>query len=219
MKTQLIDKVLGLTFSQDYIGVENPGLPDLLQRLIAIVALILLLPVLIVTAIAIRLDSKGPVIFKQNRVGEQGRHFVMYKFRSMYLSSDPRYQEPGKSDRSGVCEKYFMDPRVSGVGRIIRKLSIDEIPQLFNVILGDMALIGPRPALPKEVAAYKRYMLRRLEVKPGITGLWQVSGRADISFNDQIKLDLKYIDDRSSMADLKILFATVPAVLLGRGAY
>lgn len=195
------------------------GMPDLLQRLIALIAIICLSPIFLFTYIAIRLDSKGPAIFKQVRVGEQGRHFTMYKFRSMFLPTDSRYQEPGKSDRSGVCEKFFQDPRVSAVGRVIRKLSIDELPQLFNVLFGNMALIGPRPALPREVAAYQRYMLNRLDVKPGITGLWQVSGRADISFNEQIKLDVRYVQERSFAMDLKILFATVPAVLTGKGAY
>ena len=143
----------------------------------------------------------------------------MYKFRSMYMPSDARFKAPEKSDRNGICEKFYNDPRVSSVGKVIRKLSIDELPQLFNVLLGDMALIGPRPALPKEVSEYKLYMLHRLDVKPGITGLWQVSGRADISFLEQIKLDVKYVEERTFLMDLKILFATVPAVITGRGAY
>jgi len=206
-------------FSDFNEEVSKEGMPAVIQTLIALVAITLLSPIFLLTYIAIKLDSKGPAIFKQVRVGEQGRHFTMYKFRSMYLPSDPRYKEPGKSDRSGVCEKFFNDPRVSAVGRIIRKLSIDELPQLFNVVAGNMALIGPRPALPREVAAYQRFMLNRLDVKPGITGLWQVSGRADISFNDQIKLDVRYVNERSFFMDLKILFATVPAVLTGRGAY
>ena len=208
-----------LELTADAFEKKQEGLPQAIQQLIAIVAIILLSPLLLMTVLAIRIDSKGPIIFKQIRVGEQGRLFVMYKFRSMYLPSDPRYQAPGKSDRNGVCEKFYCDPRVTAVGRIIRKLSIDELPQLLNVVNGDMALVGPRPALPKEVAAYKRYMLQRLEAKPGITGLWQVSGRADISFADQIKLDVKYVEERNLFMDLYILFATIPAVITGKGAY
>jgi exopolysaccharide production protein ExoY len=198
---------------------DSSGIPLLLQRTAALAAILVLLPVLVFTYLAVRINSKGPAIFRQVRIGKQGRHFTMYKFRSMYLTSDARYQAPGKSDRGGVCEKFFNDPRITAVGKIIRKLSIDELPQLFNVLFGNMALIGPRPALPKEVAEYQRYMLNRLDVEPGITGLWQVSGRADISFSEQIKLDFKYVQERSFFMDVKILFATIPAVLTGKGAY
>lgn len=195
------------------------GLPMLLQRLFALIAIVLFSPIFIATAMAIALNSRGPVIFRQIRVGEQGNRFPMYKFRSMYMPTDKRYRMPEKSDRDGICKKYYADPRITAVGRIIRKLSIDELPQLFNVLFGHMALIGPRPALPSEVTAYEVFMLHRLDVKPGITGLWQVSGRADISFAEQIQLDFKYIRERSFLMDLKILFATVPAVVGGRGAY
>lgn len=195
------------------------GMPMFLQRLLAIVAVLLLSPILLITALLIRLQSQGPVVFHQVRVGEHGQRFTMFKFRSMYLPSDHRFQQPGPSDRDGICKKYYNDPRITPIGRVIRKLSIDELPQLFNVIFGDMALIGPRPALPSEVDAYESYMLHRLDVKPGITGLWQVSGRADIGFEEQILLDFKYVEQRSFIMDLKILFATVPAVITGRGAY
>jgi lipopolysaccharide/colanic/teichoic acid biosynthesis glycosyltransferase len=219
MKANIINAFTLLTFAQHLFKEEKSGLPDMLQRGLSLIAILLLSPIFLLSMLAIRLNSKGSVIFKQVRVGEQGRLFVMYKFRSMYLPSDSRYQAPGISDRNGVCEKFYHDPRISSVGKIIRKLSIDELPQLFNVLMGDMALIGPRPALPKEVNQYQHYMLQRLDVKPGITGLWQVSGRADISFLDQIKLDVTYIKERSLLMDLKILFATIPAVITGRGAY
>lgn len=195
------------------------GLPMLLQRLFALVAIVMFAPIFIVTALAIAFDSRGPVIFRQIRVGEQGNRFPMYKFRSMYLPTDKRFRMPETSDRDGICKKYYSDPRITAVGRVIRKLSIDELPQLFNVLFGHMALIGPRPALPSEVNDYEVFMLHRLDVKPGITGLWQVSGRADISFAEQIQLDFQYIRERSFLMDLKILFATVPAVVGGRGAY
>lgn len=190
-----------------------------MQKLAAFVAIVLLSPVFIVAAIAILIESKGSVVFKQVRVGEHGKRFTMFKFRSMYLPTDSRYKMPEKSDRDGICQKFYKDTRITKVGSVIRKLSIDELPQLFNVLMGDMALIGPRPALPSEVNAYEAYMLHRLDVKPGLTGLWQVSGRADIGFEEQIKLDFKYVEERNFMMDLKILFATVPAVLTGRGAY
>jgi exopolysaccharide production protein ExoY len=198
---------------------HHAGLPQFIQQLIACLAILVLSPILLLTALAIRINSKGPLIYSQVRVGEQGKRFTMYKFRSMYMPDDSRYQMPARSDRDGICKKSFNDPRITAVGRIIRKLSIDELPQLFNVLTGDMALVGPRPALPSEVDAYAGYMLHRFDAKPGLTGLWQVSGRADIGFDDQILLDFKYVEERNIITDLKILFATIPAVLTGRGAY
>lgn len=197
------------------------GLPENLQRFLALIALIILSPLLLLTMFAIRTESKGPVFFKQVRVGEQGRRFTMYKFRSMYMPDDPRYVDPAQliSDRDGVCNKFKKDPRITCVGRIIRKLSIDELPQLLNVLKGEMVLIGPRPALPQETDAYDWYMLERLNTKSGLTGLWQVSGRADTSFQEQIDLDLRYVRERSWLLDLKIMLATIPAVVTGKGAY
>lgn len=202
-------------------SVATTGIPFVIQRALAIVGIALLSPLMLLTALAIRLESRGPAIFTQVRVGENGRYFRIFKFRSMYLRDDPRYQEPDRSqsDRDGICQKYFKDPRITSVGRIIRKLSIDELPQLLNVVTGEMALIGPRPALPAEVNEYRYGMLRRLDCKPGLTGLWQVSGRADTTFDQQIELDTRYVDERSPVMDLWILFATVPAVLMAKGAY
>ena len=215
MNTHYYLRIIG-HFAKNYF---SNGLPMIFQRILAFIAIVLFSPLLIITAIAIALNSRGPVIFRQIRVGEQGYRFPMYKFRSMYLPSDKRHRMPEASDRDGICKTYFSDHRITAVGGVIRKLSIDELPQLFNVLFGDMALIGPRPALPCEVDAYETFMLHRLDVKPGITGLWQVSGRADIGFIEQIQLDFKYINERSFLMDLKILFATVPAVIGGRGAY
>jgi len=139
----------------------------------------------------------------------------------MYLPTDIRYVdiESIESDREGVCKKLFNDPRITAVGKVIRKLSIDELPQLINVFQGDMLMIGPRPALPQEVKAYSIEQFKRLDAKPGLTGLWQVSGRADTSFEEQMALDLRYVEEKDLFLDLYILLATVPAVLTGKGAY
>jgi len=197
------------------------GLPEWLNKTMATTMLLGLLPLLLITALLIRIESKGTIIFKQTRVGKNGRHFTMYKFRSMYLTQDKRYKEPAKesSDRDGICKKYVNDPRISKVGKIIRKLSIDELPQLINVIKGDMYLVGPRPALPIEVQEYSRNHYSRLDCQPGLTGLWQVSGRADTSFEEQIILDKLYIKHRTIWLDLKILLMTIPTVIMAKGAY
>lgn len=197
------------------------GLPLIVQQSMAALLLLLLSPLMLLVMCAIRLESKGSVIFTQTRVGEQGQRFQMYKLRSMYCPDDPNYVDPNqlKSDREGVCNKFFNDPRITRTGRFIRKLSLDEVPQLINVIKGDMALIGPRPALPQECDRYQWYMLERFNAKAGITGLWQVSGRADTTFEEQMALDLKYVRERTLWMDIKIILATVPAVVLGKGAY
>ena len=197
------------------------GIPNALQRLAALVGLAMLSPILPLLIIAIKLESKGPVIYRQVRVGKHGRRFYFYKFRSMYTPEDPRYVDVEKleSDREGACKKFKNDPRITKIGRIIRKLSIDEIPQLYNVAKGDMLLIGPRPALINEVSIYSKNAMNRLNIEPGITGLWQVSGRADTTFEQQVSLDIKYIREKSFINDLVILFNTVPAVLSGKGAY
>ncbi len=200
---------------------KHQGLPMWLQRGMAIAALLLLSPIIITTALLIKLESTGSVFFSQTRVGENGRRFTCYKMRSMRISSDPKYQEPDidQSDREGVCMKFFKDPRVTKVGRVIRKLSIDELPQLYNVVKGDMALIGPRPHLVTEYNQYNRDTMDRLFCKPGITGMWQVNGRADTTFEQQLALDENYIKNQSWLLDVKILLATIPCVILGKGAY
>lgn len=209
----------GAELSNGYYS--RPGLSSYLQRLAAFCVIAILSPVFIAIGMTVKLTSKGPIFYHQVRVGKYGKRFKFYKFRSMYLSDDPKYREPNEddSDRAGVCKKYKKDPRITPIGRFIRKYSIDELPQLWNVLAGDMVLVGPRPALVEEVEAYDHDMYRRFDVLPGLTGLWQVSGRADTSFEEQIALDLKYVDKRSWLSDLNILFRTVPAVLLARGAY
>jgi lipopolysaccharide/colanic/teichoic acid biosynthesis glycosyltransferase len=197
------------------------GIPLFLQQAIALVALLLVSPLLLIVMMLIKIESPGNILFSQVRVGEYGRHFKMYKLRSMYLTSDPRYQEPdpSTSSREGVCKKYLKDPRITVIGRFIRKYSIDEIPQLFNIITRDMCLVGPRPALAIETYQYERKDQARLFSKPGLTGLWQVSGRADTDFTEQLSLDTSYIKQQSVWMDIKIIILTIPAVLSAKGAY
>ena len=183
--------------------------------------MLLLLPLFTLVALAIRLESPGPVFFRQIRVGALGKTFAMWKFRSMYIDAEERKAalEAQNEMQGGVIFKMKHDPRVTRVGRIIRRLSVDELPQLWNVLKGDMSLVGPRPALPLEVGQYSLEERGRLDAKPGITCTWQVSGRSDIPFDEQVLLDIDYIREQSVKNDLKLLVKTVPAVISGRGAY
>ena len=180
-----------------------------------LLGLTLLSPVFLLVALAVKLDTKGPVFFGQNRLGHKGRHFKMYKCRSMVVNAEQLLKQlEDQNEVSGHMFKMKNDPRITRVGKLIRKTSIDELPQLFNVLRGDMSLVGPRPPLPREVVEYDKWQDLRLSVRPGITGLWQVSGRNDIGFDEMINLDLKYIRERSFLYDLKIILKTIP-VLLG----
>jgi len=187
---------------------------------LATIALITLFPLILLTALAIKLESPGPIIFKQTRVGKWGKLFTCYKFRSMGIDAETRKKELlTHNEVDGPIFKMQIDPRVTRVGRIIRKLSIDELPQLFNVFKGDMSLVGPRPPVPQEVNQYKFDHLRRLDAIPGLTGLQQVSGRSDLSFERWVELDMQYISQQSVRKDIEILLKTIPAVILGKGAY
>jgi lipopolysaccharide/colanic/teichoic acid biosynthesis glycosyltransferase len=183
--------------------------------------LLALAPAFLLAALAIRLTSRGPIFFGQERVGQNGRRFTMWKLRTMVLNADALKDQLQKQHAAsgGVRFKMVADPRITRVGRVLRKLSLDELPQLFNVFIGDMTLIGPRPPVYREVALYHSRALRRLEVKPGLTCLWQVRGRSNLSFEQQVELDIEYIDRTTASDELQILLATVPAVLTGRGAY
>jgi len=185
------------------------------------VLLILFMPFFLIVALLIRLESPGPILFTQQRVGRWGTLFTFWKFRSMYIDAEERKAKLMRENEmnGGVTFKMKRDPRITRIGRFIRKASIDELPQLWNVLKGDMSLVGPRPPLPKEVDQYSFSDRRRLEVIPGITCIWQVSGRSDIPFKQQVELDVKYIESQSLWEDIKILFLTIPAVILGRGAY
>jgi len=184
-------------------------------------ALLAALPIFLVTAFLIKCEDGGPVFFKQMRAGRHGKLFPMWKFRSMVTNAEEVKANLAAQNQmqGGVLFKMKDDPRVTKVGRYIRKYSIDELPQLWNVFVGEMSLVGPRPSLPKEVAEYSAEDRQRLLAKPGITCLWQVSGRSEIDFAGQVRLDLAYIRSSSVWTDLKLLFLTIPAVLLGKGAY
>ena len=192
-----------------------------LDVVVAAAALAALAPLFALVAAAIKLTDRGPVLFWQTRVGQWGREIRFPKFRSMCLDAEKKKDALlAANDHGGsVTFKMKRDPRVTAVGRVIRKLSIDEMPQLWLVLTGDMSLVGPRPPVPREVEKYTLADRRRLDVKPGLTCIWQVSGRGDIPFEKQVRLDVDYIESRSLWLDLKLLFQTVPAVVLGRGAY
>ncbi len=203
-----------------YSGV-NHAIKRVMDVTAASAALVLLAPLLALLAMAIRLSSEGPVIFRQTRVGLQGRTFTMFKFRSMVVDAEDRLAELQSERDAGndVLFKIKDDPRVTPIGRIMRRFSLDELPQFVNVLIGDMSLIGPRPPLPAEVELYEDRVNRRLLIKPGITGLWQVSGRSNLSWEDSVKLDLSYVENWSVTGDLLILLKTIRAVFRSEGAY
>ncbi|MBS4804404.1 MAG: sugar transferase [Clostridium sp.] len=177
--------------------------------LLSLFGLIIVSPIMLIVAILIKLESTGPVIFSQKRVGLNGKEFNMLKFRSMVQNAEELKEKLQKqNEMSGPMFKMKEDPRVTKVGRFIRKTSIDELPQLINVLKGEMSLVGPRPSLSKEVAKFEPWMLERLNVKPGLTCYWQVSGRNNIDFEDWMKLDIKYVKDRNLVLDIKLIFKT-----------
>ena len=206
--------------SQTRVSPLDALLRRALDITVSLAALLLLLPILAVIAFLIRLDSAGPVLFIQRRVGKDGQEFPVFKFRSMYIDAEKRLDALlGENERTGPVFKMRQDPRVTRVGRVLRKFSLDEVPQLLNVLRGEMSLVGPRPALPREVALYTPEQRHRLSVTPGLTGLWQVSGRANLSFEKSMELDLEYIHRQSFAFNLVLLVRTVPAVVFGHGAY
>jgi len=193
---------------------------EIFDRAGAILLIAVLSPVLLAIALLIKQGSPGPVLFRQVRVGRGGRDFVIYKFRTMYLDAEARLAELRHlNEYDGVLFKMRNDPRVTPIGRWLRRYSLDELPQLFNVVLGSMSLVGPRPPLPEEVAAYPDDARRRLAVKPGMTGLWQVSGRSDLPWEEAVRLDLRYVENWSLSLDLVIMLRTMTAVSRGAGAY
>jgi exopolysaccharide biosynthesis polyprenyl glycosylphosphotransferase len=207
-----------------YIGFASVARVSPLKRafdvLAASLGLLLLAPLFGIVALLIRLDSPGPIFYRQCRLGKHGQPFWILKFRSMYQDADRRLAElRAHNEATGPLFKMRADPRVTRVGRVLRRTSIDELPQLINVLRGEMSLVGPRPPLPDEVEQYEDWQFGRLRANPGITGLWQVSGRSQVPFQDMVRLDLHYIRNWSLGLDVEILLRTIPAVLTSRGAY
>lgn len=204
--------------------MRSKGFYSLNKRLIdvffSLTGIILMIPLWVVVAAVIKTDSPGPVIFSQNRVGKNGQIFKIYKFRTMCLDAEKKLEGlKHLNEMDGAMFKIKNDPRITKVGRFLRRTSIDELPQLWNVLKGDMSLVGPRPPLESEVSQYTSYDKQRLLVKPGCSGLWQISGRSDLSFSEMVELDLMYIEKRSTLYDIKIIFRTVIKLLKREGAY
>ena len=208
-------------FFWHFTVIMSYGIKRFVDILFSMTALIFLSPLFLILAILIKVTSPGPVFFVQVRVGRFGRHFYFYKFRSMYMDAEQRKAEllSKNQSRDGVIFKMKDDPRITPIGKILRKTSMDELPQFLNVLFGDMSLVGPRPPVPSEVMQYSLEERKRLNVQPGLTCLWQVSGRSEIPFKKQVSLDKQYIGSRSLKLDLLILLRTIPAILSGRGAY
>lgn len=209
----------GIRVEFDNIDENRKRIYEISKRAIDIIGagsgLLLLSPVIAIVACAVKFTSKGPVFFSQKRVGKNGELFDMYKFRSMVVNAEELKEKLAhQNEMSGPMFKMKDDPRVTKVGKFIRKTSLDELPQLWNVLKGDMSLVGPRPSLPKEVKQFEKWMYKRLTVKPGLTCYWQVSGRNNIDFEDWMKLDISYVEDRNLWIDIKLIFKTV-GVLFG----
>ncbi len=224
MSTQVSSPSAATTLTRYVARPGKAKIDDTLRRLLDLVlsatALLLLFPVFLLIALLIRVDSPGSILFVQRRVGKNGREFSVFKFRSMYVDAEARLETLLEAnERTGPVFKMRQDPRVTRVGRLLRRCSLDEAPQILNVLRGEMSLVGPRPALPREVALYTSEQWERLSVVPGLTGLWQVSGRADLSFEQSMNLDLEYIRRQTFGFNVLILARTIPAVLTGRGAY
>lgn len=191
-----------------------------LDIMLAVTALILLSPLFAIIALLVRADSQGPVIFSQRRVGKDGREFTMYKFRTMVPNAEQLLDELQQQNQgAGPLFKMKNDPRITRVGQILRKLSLDELPQIYNVLSGDMSLVGPRPPLQSEVDSYERYTYRRLLIRPGLTGLWQTRGRSDLAWEESVSLDLYYVENWSVIGDLIIMWHTAKAMIQPQGAY
>ncbi len=217
---QQINGIPLIGFREISIKGWNLAMKRAIDIAVSATALVVLAPLMGLIALAIKLDSRGPIFFRQTRIGKHGEPFTMYKFRSMVEGAEEMLPDLLEhNEATGPLFKIKNDPRRTRVGNIIRRTSLDELPQLYNVLRGEMSLVGPRPALPREVEAYQEWHKKRLEVVPGITGLWQVSGRSELTFEDMILLDIYYAENWSLWLDLSILLRTIPKVLLGEGAY
>src|SRR5579885_2053947 len=215
-----IEDVTVLQLRKASLSLRDRIMKRCMDLLLAGIGVVLLAPVFIIIAILVKLDSPGPILFRSERPGRHGKHFKMLKFRTMVVGAakDTLLKGEAGAQERGIL-KLKDDRRITRVGRWLRRLSLDELPQLFNVLKGEMSLVGPRPPIPAEVAQYEPWHLKRLEVPPGLTGLWQVSGRSELSFDEMVLLDIYYIETWSLGLDLRILLKTLPAVLLARGAF
>ncbi|MFJ4645556.1 sugar transferase [Streptomyces bobili] len=218
-----VDAVLGIPLLRVSMPTFSGGrhaVKGVVDRMGAAILLVLFAPLMVVVALIVMVDSRGGAFYRQRRVGKDGREFTIVKFRTMVAGADrARDALADRNEGAGLLFKLRRDPRVTGVGAVLRRYSIDELPQLFNVLTGSMSLVGPRPPLPEESAAYGPVIRRRLLVKPGLTGLWQISGRSDLSWEEAVRLDLRYVEDWSLALDTVILWKTLRAVLYGQGAY
>lgn len=210
--------------AQRIVQIEDKTFYEICKRIMDVVCsllgLILLSPLFLITAIAIKREDKGPVIFAQNRTGKDGKVFRMYKFRSMFVDAEKRRAELlAKNEADGPLFKMADDPRITKVGKFIRRTSIDELPQLVNILKGEMSIVGPRPLVTYEQDQCNEYQAQRLLVKPGLTCIWQVSGRSDTKFDELIEMDLEYIRKRSLWLDIKLILKTVVVVFTHKGAY
>jgi len=202
------------------MGAYRSGGKRVFDVMLGSIGLLVALPVIAIAAIAIKLDSPGPVFHRAIRVGRGGRKFTFLKLRSMQADAEElRGLLLHLNQAQGPAFKLHNDPRVTRVGKVLRKTSLDELPQLWHVVTGDMSLVGPRPPFPEEVERYEPWMLKRLSVRPGLTCLWQIRGRSDLSFDDWMRLDIEYVDHLSFRLDVEILILTIPAVISARGAY
>jgi lipopolysaccharide/colanic/teichoic acid biosynthesis glycosyltransferase len=205
-------------YPRSHLGYD--ALKRLSDAVISLAGILLTLPLLVAIAVLIRLDSPGPVLFRQQRLGKDLQPFTMLKFRTMYVDREELPPElRAQNESTGPLFKMRADPRITRVGRVLRRTSLDELPQLLNILGGQMSLVGPRPPLPRELAGFDEVQRQRLRVLPGLTGLWQVSGRSNLPFEEMVRLDLRYIEQRSLLTDASIMLKTVPSVLFGRGAY
>jgi exopolysaccharide biosynthesis polyprenyl glycosylphosphotransferase len=218
-----IRPVAGLTLlhvDHPQLGGGKQVVKGVFDKIVALAGIVLLAPLFAVVMLAVKLDDHGPVFFRQTRVGKNGHTFSVWKFRTMVVDAEQRKAELAAcNEGAGALFKMRRDPRVTKIGSWLRRYSLDELPQLFNVLIGDMSLVGPRPALPAEAATYGTHMRRRLVVKPGITGLWQVNGRSDLAWDEAVRLDVRYVENWSLALDLQILWKTWAAVVRGHGAY